>query len=552
MLEQVTQTDTFKSFEFPKAGVDVSMPFGRQPVRQAGEGRFGRTTPLGINVRTFESGTLRARGGQRAGLSKHISTRPSGRNIIQELALIVGTYDPPGGSMQQSNSGRVVTLVSVVQGNIYVANAGDTTWTSPTNNTGNNPPLNFTGVMQSTSNQQKLYFADGANWVYYVPSTNSIETWTATAGTLPVDSDSNKPRLIETWRGRIVVSGLLLDPHNWFMTKVDDPHNFQYTGLTTATAKDAVAGNNGPLGIIGDVVTGLRAYSDDVLIFFGDHTIWQMTGDPLSGGQLDRISDAIGCAWGKAHARDPYGNVYFFGNRPGVYIMRPGQKISEENRISRAIDPMLRNIDTGANTIRMIWDDTSQGMHVFVSPTAAAGDAGEVSHFFFEQRTGAWWEDRFANPNHDPLCCVTFDGNQPDDRVALIGSWDGYVRKIDPDATTDDGKPIESEVVIGPLLTKDLDEVLLRDLQAVLATGSGEVAWEIYKGDTAEEALANLLDPEVEPNKSGVWQPGRNFTSHVQRAAYASYIRLKASDYWAMEEIRARLATRGFVRRRGA
>jgi hypothetical protein len=546
MARRADKPEADIDLSFPKAGIDVSLAFYKQPVRALRNNMYGKTCAHAVNVRCFEPDLHRARGGARAGLTKFVSTRPNGANIVQELNVLVGTdYDPPGGgTMQTSNSGRVVTLVAVVQGQIRVMNAGETAWTTPTNNTGNNPPLNFTGVMQSAPNQQKLYFADGVNWVYYQPSNNTINTWSASAGTLPVDGSSNKPRLICTWRGRTVLSGLLEDSHNWFMSAVDDPTDFDYSP-TDVVATQAVAGNNGPLGVIGDVVTGLVSWSDDVLIFLGDSTIWQMTGDPMDGGHLDLITDAIGCAWGKAWCKDPDGNVYFFGNHPSVYTMRPSQ---QPQRLSDPIARLLRDVNTGENTIRMAWNDHAKGLHVFISDTE---ESQATTHYFWEQRTGAWWQDEFAEADMNPLALTVFDGNQPQDRVLLIGSWDGYVRAIDPDAVNDDGVAIESEVWLGPILTPDMDEVMLHEMQGVLAVDSGDVTVEVYTGFTAEQARASaVVDTFTLSYDADLG--GRNQSEYPRVAAHAVYLRLIGTNRWALEQIRCRVHSLGAVRRRGA
>jgi hypothetical protein len=260
----------------------------------------------------------------------------------------------------------------------------------------------------------------------------------------------------------------------------------------------------------------------------------------MEGGQIDRVSDAIGIAWGEAWCKDPQGVVYFMSNRTGVYSFTPGQ--GPPQRISQQIEQLLQRIDMGLNGVRMIWDDRYQGFHMFVTPLA---EPGPTTHFFWEKRSNAWWMDRFANDNHNPLCCCTFDGNLPDDRVPLIGSWDGFVRTLDPNALDDDGTPIESSVVIGPFLTKNFDDVLLKEMQAVLGLNSGEVRYAVYTGATAELALAS------EPDVEGAWGESRNLTDLVRRAGHAIYVKLTASNAWAMEAIRLKLSARGMVRMRG-
>lgn len=539
MIAPINPNELEKTIHFPLAGLDVSMAFSKQPAREVQPGRYARTCSVASNVRGFDR-TNTLRGGSRPGLRKYLPERPAGETwIVQHIGYVTGKRFSEADMGQFSQAGRVVTLIAVSRGVPYAANAGDTAWIEATNNTGVTPPLNISGVVFSAPSQQRLYFADGVNWCVYSPIVNTIDPWVATAGTLPVDSENNKPRLICTWRGRIVLSGLLLDPQLWFMSAVDNPNDFDYAPASP-TPTQAVAGNNSPLGTIGDIITGLCPYTDDILVMFGDHSIYILRGDPMAGGQIDLVSNTIGAAWGEAFCMDPYGNIYFMSNRMGVYVMTPGQ---QPQRISQAIDQLLYDIDTGLHSIRLLWNDRYQGVHVFISPILEP-ELG-VTHFFYEARTAAWWPDTFASKNFDPLACCTFDGNLPSDRVNLIGSWDGYVRALDGDVTEDDGLPIESEVIIGPLMTDNMDTLLVKDLQAVLSIQSSDVQYEILTGDTAEEALAS------EPAESGTWEAGFNVLSAIRRAGHACYIRISSSSPWSLEAIRVRLTGTGKVRRRG-
>lgn len=533
--------DRFIDLHFPKAGLNVVCPFQKQPAPQIQTDPvdYARTSRDGRNVRGWNGPENRVRGGSRAGLTKYVSPAVGGISgwIVQLLDVIVTIN--PSAALQLSQSGRVVLLVAVSQGNVYVLTPGATTWTSTLNSTGDTPPLNFTGLVYSAANLQKLWFADGVNYCYYDPQSNTVLTWTASQGTLPVDGDGNAPRLICTWRGRTVLSGLLKDPQNWFMSAVSDPTNWNYNPAAGLIPTQAVAGNNAPMGLIGDVVMSMCPYNDDNLIFFGAHSIYLMRGDPAAGGQIDLVTDAIGGVFGVCWARDPQGNVYFFSNRCGVYRYVPGQ---QPQRISMAIDPILTQIDTGLNGIRLLWDDRYQGLHVFVTPLIAAG---ATEHYFYEARTNAWWADVFASSQFDPLTCVTFDGNNTGDRLPLIGSWDGYVRAIDPAATTDDGNAIPSYVVIGPLVTNNFDELLLKDVKALLGTASGDVACDVYVGESAEEALS------LPSRATLVFNAGQNYALPVRASGQALYLKLSSTNRWAMEAVRIRLANQGKVRSRG-
>lgn len=527
--------DQLLSLEFPVAGIDRLNAFGAQQPRQMPNGETGRTTYSGVNVRGYEPGTQRARGGSRPGLSKYVADAVVSGWIVQELNNLTWMG---GVATQASQSGRIVTLVAVSQGNVYYTQAGGSTWSLATNNTGLTPPLNFSGILYSTSLNQKLWFADGINWCYFDPSTTSVNRWQATQGSLPADSRGNTPRLIATWRGRIVLSGLLYDPQNWFMSAVGDPTNFDYAPADI-TPTQAVAGNNSPVGIVGDVINSLCPYSDDTMIMFGDHTIWQLSGDPMEGGRIDRISDTVGAAWGIPWAKDPFGTIYFVSNQMGIYTLVPGQ---QPQRISQPIEQLVQVYNSGSNTIRVLWNDKFQGAHFFFSPTVAPGT---TTHLFYEARTGAWWQDQFASTNYDPLCCTIFDGNLNADRTALIGSWDGYVRSIDKDATTDDGSSISSSIFIGPINSPSSDMITLKALQALLGTGSGNVTYTVYTGPTAEAALASTAV------QTGTWTSARNLSNLLRRSGHAIYVKLSSTSAWSMEQIVATIEGRGIPFRRG-
>jgi hypothetical protein len=212
-------------------------------------------------------------------------------------------------------------------------------------------------------------------------------------------------------------------------------------------------------------------------------------------------------------------------------------------QVSTAIDQLLRAIDTGKNGVRLQWDDRFQGLHVWVTQLDALA---ATTHYFYELRTNAWWTDSFTNKNHNPLACVTLDGNLPGDRVCLIGSWDGSVRAAVYTAEDDDGVAIASEVIIGPILPANMDEVMLKSIQGAFAEVSDPVTYEILVGTTAEEALVST------PVMDGTFGPGRNLTQAIRRAGHAIYIRLKGVSPWAMESIRAALPVQvSKVRRRG-
>lgn len=92
MSRTVNERDTI-DLHFPIAGIDISDAFYRQKAREVRKGVYARTTPEALNVRGFESAE-RARGGSRAGLTKHLPVRPGDTEyVMQDMATIAWKDD---------------------------------------------------------------------------------------------------------------------------------------------------------------------------------------------------------------------------------------------------------------------------------------------------------------------------------------------------------------------------------------------------------------------------------------------------------------------------
>jgi hypothetical protein len=78
--QPIQAPEAMTDMPFPLQGIDVSCEFEQQPPQ---------TTPVGKNVRGYEPGTMRARGGSRPGLSEYVPVRVNGANLIQHLNYVV-------------------------------------------------------------------------------------------------------------------------------------------------------------------------------------------------------------------------------------------------------------------------------------------------------------------------------------------------------------------------------------------------------------------------------------------------------------------------------
>lgn len=527
------------------------------------------TTLAVQNMRAFSPTTGRARGSQRAGLLKYSTAQVNGTNRVQDLSQItsVSTAAAALSTLQI----RSIKLLAVSNGTIRIVTP--TASTAPA--TGANTLSATAPVIFSAPMFGVMYYTDGASApVQYTSSTDTLAAWTASSGTFPI-SGSDYPRLIELWRGRIVLAGIKSDPHNWFMSAVGDARNYNYAPVPEVETQ-AVAGNASTLGKVGDVVMSIIPYNDDLLIFGCDHEIWQMTGDPASGGRLDRVSGITGMSWGRPWCLSPEGHVFFFGSRGGVYRMTPGE--SPVRITASSIDDRMSEINLDKNIVRLVWNDKEIGFHVFV--TNLSGQS--VENYFYDVRNEAWFVDKFGTQEHYPVATHVFDGDDPNDRAILLGSNDGYLRYLTDTSSSDDGTAIDSYVTLGPILVENGEvPFIVREVQSILRAGSSDVTYEVAIGNSLEDisfnslgggrilfengdailfedgsgVLINELDTtDYLANSTGTFSPRRSVVRSPRRRGYGGYLRLSndtLGESWEMENARAVVSAISSSKRRG-
>ncbi len=435
------------------------------------------------------------------------------------------------------NTTRSITTIAIANGRAFYKNGS--AWTGVGSAGDFTTSLRY---VQSTVFNQLIYIVDGINQRFFDPSDNSMTGWTTTKGTLP-----QGVRMLTVWNGRVILYGDPGDPFNWFMSAYGDATDFDYFPTVTL-ATQAVAGNTSKSGKCPDLINAIIPFSDDLLIFGCDHEIWRLTGDPMEGGRFDLVSDVTGMAYGRAWCKDDKGVIYFFGSKGGVYGMPPGGipvSLTEGRR-----ENTLHGINTATNKITLAWDNRARGVHVFVTPFTQAA----TTHYFWDKRLDAWWDDSFATPSSgtagdlDPTAVHVVDGDAPGDRAILLGAHDGKVRYIDhvTPATDDGGTAIVSSVTIGPIQPTFGSgiEAKLTATRGVLNDSSGDLNFELYDSDEAL-SLGTIIH-------NGVWKAGRN--NGIRERMRGSSFWLKLLDRhgapWAMESVEMDFEAAGRVRNR--
>mgnify|MGYP007100044528 CR=1 FL=1 len=376
----------------------------------------------------------------------------------------------------------------------------------------------------------------------YDPATNTVSDWEVAEGSYPAGVTFGW-----LWRDRIMLSGDPASPHIVYASRAGDPFDFDYS---QDDAGAAFATNSGSqAGLIGRPVTSGFATNDDYCITGCADQLYLFRGDPTAGGEVMPLSINVGIIDQQAWCVTPSGWIYFLSLN-GLYAIPPSAN-SRPIEISRATLPAdLLAIDATAFRVLMAYDLRDSGIHLFVVPLSGT-DPGTHYWITTDTEAGGGPRAQFFPASYpfdfEPTCLFA----RQDSTNAYSGVWlgcrDGFSRSHRDDQATDDGTPIDSYVVLGPI---DLSggsgyhEGRLKELVAKLASDSGEVDWEVTVGATAQDAF------EADPfGVSGTWSmPGLNPKERPRARGAAFCLKLSSNERWALESLLAVIERAGVQR----
>ena len=386
----------------------------------------------------------------------------------------------------------------------------------------------------SASHEGRLFIADWGEpnaairaKVYYPtiggdPNADKLVLWTATSGEVPANC-----QLISRHRDRIVLAGAAELPHVWYMSAIGDPFDWFGSGLPDG----AQSGDSADAGNLFEPITALIPYSNDYMIFGCSDSIWALRGDPGFGAVFDNLTHAQGIIDNGAWANGPIGEIFFL-SRDGLYVL-PSATGGEIDPISLSREKLpeeLRDVDREQVMVSMAYDVIHRGLHIYLVPRLPSDN---ILHFWHSLESKGFWPVTHRADLH-PITILRHEADLPGDTSVIMGGRDGYLRKMDRGAASDDGTPFDSHVLYGPVLMgqSGTHEGMATELDVVLPLASGPVGWGIKTGATIESALSNGL------TASGVRQGGRSGTDRFRARGYALFLRVSGLDGnpWSIEE----------------
>lgn len=431
---------------------------------------------------------------------------------------------------------REVLLVVVASGHVE---AGDLEGVSRA--VGGTALFSASARPQAAVFSQKVYFVDGVGKPKVLDlSTKTIIAFTETV-TNPVNTAPSNCRLCCPWRGRLVLAAPDASPQDFFMSRVGDPHDWNYAASDEA---GAVSGNASVAGRIGDRITALIPFKDDALLLGGDQSLMLIQGDLRSNGQIVQVSDQVGVLGPDAWTQDPAGNIYFVGTGGLFRIQADGT--SPQNLSAARINAHFKELSRAGYHIELEWDRDRHGLWIF---STVDGEEPSV-HLWYDARTEGFFPMQFPI-GHGPTASLTFDGDAPDDRLLLLGGRDNIVRHLNEDANDDDGDPIVWNYFVGPIRPAgSMGEAKMLELEATLGDDP-DLSPDLFRADwairVAEDPHSALENPADEI--TGVWtSPGRQDNQRARISGRTFMFRVSGQNVgtaFSAESISARFAPAG-------
>jgi len=386
--------------------------------------------------------------------------------------------------------------------------------------TGTTPGPAIATTVGSGSTTGVTFITSGPEMTIKPSSTaSSIGTAKAEAG--------ERASLLVRFGGRLALSGFTPSPNNWFLSKINDVDDW----VPGSTPDDAVAGNlSTKFSIPGEPIIALIPMAESGLLFAGRHTMTYLSADPVFDTQarMIELSRSVGIVSAKAWCVSDSQTVYIMA-QDGLYRVRPNEfQITQSGRITGGrLDSFFQSQKFDQLNCSLGYDPEIQNIYCIMSRTDLPSSS---THLVYSQATDSFWTIRTGwTAFQAPSCIGEFPFGDARSPVLALGSEDGYVGWFDRDLTSGvDGQAatgyksgtvftvdnntaaaqkIVSSLTIGPVISPNLSQVMLRDMRVELTMDEPQEQTNfnvpnvrltgpflsVLSGQTAEEAIGEAI-----------------------------------------------------------
>lgn len=346
--------------------------------------------------------------------------------------------------------------------------------------------------------------------------------------------------------GRIFLNNMY-SPHQWYASRVGDPLDW----LTNQNdIQTPVSSQTSKAGLVGDEITAMIPFRDSYLLYGCLNEMSVLRNDPAAGGILTPIPGVDGVFSNTAWCYDNKGNLYVLGP-DALYGLSPDAIVNAlpaEDLTKNHLPHLIKDIGVNRRTDRvsMEYDKDRHGIVVHIVQMDGAWSVC----FWIDLRTGGFFPEEYQD-DHVAASMIYFKSRKKSERCLLLGGQDGYIRKYDESEKNDDGSnAIESWCVLGPFTDSDKprQQIELNEISAKLGEDSDGLTVEIYKNDTAQKVVDNIINGDNPVlsrtfSYSGL-QP--SISEKILGAAIAINIKnTNSSETWDIEKLVATITGSG-------
>jgi len=425
--------------------------------------------------------------------------------------------------------------IVVAGGEVYLIDNAGAKVHCPRSGAGTTNPLRTTGHIGAAVFGQFCYFADGTHYykVDITQATPNVVNWSGTHTPYSHVRTGSNPNfkyasLLVRFGGRLALSGLVDAPNTWFLSKLNDPDDWDAASFGN-NPEHAVAGTQSErFGIPGEPIVALIPVGESGLMFAGRHSITYLTSDPvLPDARIIELSRSVGIVSPTAWCPSDSQTMYLLA-QDGMYRVRPNDfQITQSARVtSGRLDTFFQQQSFDNIRCSLGFDAEAQNVYVVLSRTDQPTSS---THLVYNQTTDSFWPWKtgwtsFAAPS----VCGEFPFGDARSPLVAFGSTNGYLAWFDRDLVSGvDGQAavgfkgaaaefvvdnalaatrrIASSITLGPVVEPSLGQVMMRDVRIELSMDApiedpafstpidqltGPFAT-VLSGQTAEEAIGS-------------------------------------------------------------
>ncbi|MHC4176278.1 MAG: hypothetical protein ACYSWU_02160, partial [Planctomycetota bacterium] len=204
----------------------------------------------------------------------------------------------------------------------------------------------------------------------YDVATDTLSLWTATDGAVPANCS-----IIEHFNSRIVMGGDEDNSGWWFMSRYNDPNDWDYGASATDKGR-AVPGNatNSDAGELALPLSAIVSTGEDYAVFSAESEMYLLRGDPNVGGIMGNVSRQIGIGAAFAYCQIPDGTVYFL-SRDGVWKYHHSMPKAESVSREKMPKQLLNVVQSPLYHTTMEYDVRFRGIYINVAKLDTPGDS---------------------------------------------------------------------------------------------------------------------------------------------------------------------------------